>query len=132
MANNVDISGLKAFQKKLEKLQNKGLKDAEERLCQNLANRVIRIAVKNTPVETGHLKGSYRQSAVYPTENGCTVTVYNPVEYAPYVEYGHRTRSHKGWVNGRYMLTKATEQVGVKADKIIESEITKELAGLLS
>lgn len=131
MNGNVDISGLKELKKKLESLSG-GMREVEEKVCENLGNRVIRAAVKNTPVDTGHLKGSYRLSAVYPTQNGCTVTVYNPVEYAQYVEYGHRTKDHKGWVNGRYMLTNATQQVNAKAQQIAEAEIKKELTRRLN
>lgn len=43
-----------------------------------------------------------------------------------YVEYGHRTRGG-GWCDGKYMLTKATEQVKNNADAIVEREITKEI-----
>ena len=35
------------------------------------------------------------------------VTIINPVEYASFVEFGHRTRGGKGWVKGRFMLTKS-------------------------
>jgi len=33
------------------------------------------------------------------------VEVINPVHYASYVEFGHRTPSGKGWVAGQYFLT---------------------------
>lgn len=32
------------------------------------------------------------------------IEITNPEEYASYVEYGHRTRDHKNWVKGKYML----------------------------
>lgn len=54
--------------------------------------------------------------------NLLTVEIENPVEYASYVEYGHRTSKHsrrQGWVPGHFMLT------------ISEQEIQKITPGLL-
>ena len=39
------------------------------------------------------------------------ITVINPVHYASYVEFGHRTASGKGWVKGKYMLTISEKQL---------------------
>ena len=33
------------------------------------------------------------------------IEIVNPVEYASYVEYGHRTADHNGWVSGHFMMT---------------------------
>lgn len=38
-------------------------------------------------------------------DGGYLVEIINPVEYSLYVEHGHRTADHKGWVEGRFMLT---------------------------
>ena len=46
--------------------------------------------------------------------NGYQTTVFNQVEYAPYVEYGHRiVKNGKtvGFVLGRYILTKSRNEV---------------------
>jgi len=40
-----------------------------------------------------------------------TITVINPVNYASYVEFGHRTRDHMGWVQGQYFLTVSEKQL---------------------
>ena len=39
------------------------------------------------------------------------------IKYAPYVEYGHRTRGGKGFVDGRYMLAKSVEEIERELDK---------------
>lgn len=123
---SVDYRELSAFKDKLDSLSQAGLDGIEQKLCNELANRVVRAAVKITPVDTGHLKGSYRTSAVYPTGDGYSITVYNPVRYAPYVEYGHRTRGG-GWCEGKFMLTKATEQVEKNAEGIVGNAINREI-----
>lgn len=39
------------------------------------------------------------------------VEIVNPVEYASYVEFGHRTRNHKGGIAGRFMMTIAEQEL---------------------
>lgn len=65
-----------------------------------------------------------------------SITVFNPVHYASYVEFGHRQkigryvpaigkRLKQGWVNGKFMLTRAEERVRGKSDAIIEARLEK-------
>ena len=64
------------------------------------------------------------------------ITVSNPVEYASYVEFGHRTRrgngaktnsgngnKKRGWVDGKYMLTISEEELKHEQRAIIEEKI---------
>ena len=55
------------------------------------------------------------------------IEVINPVQYASYVEFGHRTPGGKGWVAGRYFLT-ISEQ---KLEQVAPSVIEKKLEALL-
>lgn len=55
------------------------------------------------------------------------VEIINPVEYASYVEYGHRTANHKGWVEGKFMLTIAEKDIMAKAPAILEKKLEKYL-----
>ena len=55
------------------------------------------------------------------------VEITNPVEYAPYVEFGHRTRNHKGWVKGKFMLTISEAELNAQAPKILEKKLEKYL-----
>lgn len=55
------------------------------------------------------------------------IEVINPVEYASYVEYGHRTRNHKGWVKGRFMMTISEKELESQIPKIIEKRIMEYL-----
>ena len=43
--------------------------------------------------------------------------VFNNVKYAPYVEYGHRTRGGKSFVDGVYMLEKSVKEIESELDK---------------
>lgn len=57
--------------------------------------------------------------------NSYTVEVINPVNYASYVEFGHRTPGGKGWVEGQYFLTFAETQLERKIPSILEKELEK-------
>lgn len=56
-----------------------------------------------------------------------TVEVINPVHYASYVEFGHRTRGGKGWVEGQYFLTVAENEIREHAPEWISAKLDKEL-----
>lgn len=59
------------------------------------------------------------------------VEIINPVEYASYVEYGHRTSDHKGWVQGRFMLTISENELRDIAPNVLEAKINKFLKGVV-
>lgn len=55
------------------------------------------------------------------------IEIINPVSYASYVEFGHRTRSGKGWVNGLFMLTISEDELDSQAPVILERKLMKYL-----
>lgn len=54
------------------------------------------------------------------------IKIINPVEYSPYVEFGHRTRSG-GWVDGKYMLTISEERLKQIAPRVLEKMLYQKL-----
>ena len=44
-----------------------------------------------------------------------------------YVEYGHRTANHKGWVSGKFMLTISEEELKTISPRILEKKLKKYL-----
>jgi len=70
------------------------------------------------------------------------VEIVNPVEYASYVEYGHRQtvgryvpelgkKLKQGWVRGQFMLTISEQEIQNIAPKVLESKIKKFLGECL-
>ena len=70
------------------------------------------------------------------------IVIVNPVEYASYVEYGHRQtpgryvpalgkRLKEGWVPGKFMLTISAEEIQRKSPQIIEKFIAQKLGEYL-
>ena len=59
------------------------------------------------------------------------VEIANSVEYASYVEYGHRTANHKGWVPGQFMLEISVQEIQQSAPGILEKKIADFFRGTL-
>lgn len=72
------------------------------------------------------------QLSVTHTGNEFHIEIINPVEYASYVEYGHRTRNHKGWVEGQFFLTIPEEEIRQAAPAILERKLQKFLKDALN
>lgn len=51
------------------------------------------------------------------------IDIINPVSYASYVEYGHRTVDHKGWVIGRFMMTISADELQAQTERIIGKKL---------
>lgn len=145
-----NISGLKELQKNLNKLQDPD--KFAEACAKELAARLLRMVVKRTPVgeypkssgkKGGTLRrgwtGEKRSSAqnyadsltVHHFGNTYVIEIVNPIEYASYVEYGHRTANHKGWVRGRFMMSISEQELEKNAPKVLENKIKKYLGGCL-
>lgn len=53
----------------------------------------------------------------------------NSVSYASHVEFGHRTRNHKGWVPGRFILTISEQELEGDLERIIQNKLQKFMGG---
>lgn len=150
----MDIRGLKEFQGQLNKLQDP---DVFVEMCaKELAARLLRKVIKRTPVgeypegsgkKGGTLRRGWTSQKGMGSEgmktNGATqfvdtlkvnhygdtyvIEIVNPVEYASYVEFGHRTANHSGWVKGRFMMTISEQELQTIAPKVLENKIKRYL-----
>jgi hypothetical protein len=51
------------------------------------------------------------------------IYITNPVMYASYVEFGHRTANHQGWVDGKFMMTISEKELEQQAPRIIQKKL---------
>ena len=58
------------------------------------------------------------------------VEIVNPIEYASYAEFGHRTRKHKDGIAGRFMMTIAEQELQSIAQKVLENKLKKMLSNI--
>ena len=80
----------------------------------------------------GGASGYVNNLPIHHFGNTYVIEIVNPVEYASYVEYGHRTRDHKGWVPGRFMLTISEQEIDAQKERILEKKLTKYLGELFN
>ena len=114
----MEIQGLNRFIRALNNASNNFDEEASKRL-NNISQKLVAKVKLKTPVDSGVLRRSWRVKS----EGQLAKIVYNNVKYAPHVEYGHRTRRKKSFVDGRYMLTKSVKE--------IESELDNQLSILI-
>lgn len=94
--------------------------------------------VKFTPKSSGMTGGTLRRGwtkqafSVAKVGSNYIVTITNPTDYASYVEYGHRTSNHKGWVKGKFMMTISERELQEQAPKMIEARVAEYLKGVFS
>ncbi len=101
-----------------------------------VANRIgllaIRKVKKMTPVDTGDLRNHWKHKVV---KNGDSyiITIYNDLEYASFVENGHRIvigGQTVGWVEGKFMLKLTMDEMERLAPNMWKKEIEEEMRGL--
>lgn len=145
----LDYSKLAEFTNKVEQsLSKEEINLFMEACAKELTARLLSKVIKRTPVgeypsKSGKKGGTLRRgwtaeknqavttyvNSLTINHNGdsYTIEILNPVEYASYVEYGHRTRNHKGWVEGRFMLTISSQELQEAAPAILEKKLKRKL-----
>ena len=144
-----DMSGFEKLQNDLQKLQREAPKTVNK-TARDLSERLLTLTVKRTPVgdysgdsyickakkelthkgyyKKGKQGGTLRRAWVirgpYYWGNDSYMELINPIEYAPYVEYGHMTDGKKkSWVKGHFMLTESLEDLKRIAPKVIQKNV---------
>lgn len=133
-----DARELRKLRDELEKLQEpeEFMKDC----AKELAARLLSMVVQRTPADTGTLRRAWTAGTssegyansvqVNHSGNVYEIAITNPKEYASYVEYGHRTPNHKGWVPGKFMMKISEEELERIAPAILEQRIYRYFGGL--
>lgn len=161
-----DNSQLLKLQDNFSKLEADLRKKVCKQIAQSAGRSLLSKTIEKTPVDTNWLREHW-SSKQKTLPDGFKITVFNPVRYSEYVEYGHRTRgkaekeeenassgedendkyknprrskktrrkSSSGgnarFIEGRYMLTKSTEEVAstiaARGKKFIEQAIKERL-----
>lgn len=163
MRLKADFRQFEKYAERLNMLNNKHLRRFLEDVSRELAARLLGKVIPRTPTVTGTLKRGWTAKTHKDAESGggesdyvkyakslpvrkqgstYVITITNPVEYAPYVEFGHlqqpgryvhaiRRRLVKCWVDGQLMLTKSEMELEGELDKIIEEKLGRFFEQLL-
>ena len=141
---NVDFEALLKLQKNLEKVAA-SVDDLCVRCTQKLAAQLINTVIKRTPVKSGALRRGWMagkssmssgkaatKTTMQVSRKGTSyeIVVFNSVNYASYVEYGHSQepgryvpaigkRLKNSWVKGQFMLKISEQELEAAAPRII-------------
>lgn len=150
MSNSkIDCKQLEQLRDSLEAMARNS-DDFFEAASREIAARLLAKVIKRTPVGTypsnsGKVGGTLRRGWTAGTNQAATsyadsltvhhfgdtyvIEIINPVEYASYVEFGHRTANGTGWVEGKYMLILSEQEIRQSAPGILEAKLKKWLSG---
>lgn len=155
---NCEYQQLKKLRDNLQRLQDADLDTFCREASKELAARLLALVIPRTPVgrypkESGKKSGTLRRGWTARTEQEAAgggktdpaayanalpvfrrgrnfyIEVINPVSYASYVEFGHRTRGGGGWVAGQYFLTLSEKDLERLAPAVVEKKLEKLLRG---
>lgn len=118
----VDFSELVALRDKFQNLQNI-IDDFCIQVTKEIAQIVIDNAIKRTPVDTSKLVKAWNTENLKKEGTIYKIEIVNPIEYAEFVEFGHRKKNGEGWVKGSFMLTIAERDLQRNLDKIIREKV---------
>lgn len=102
------------------------------KIHKKVAERVAQLAIRKvkmlTPVDTGDLRNNWKYHII---KQGDTykIVIYNQIEYANFVEKGHRiviAGRTVGFVDGQFMLELTEREMERIAPRMWEREIEKE------
>lgn len=146
---NVDFKDLENFRNKIEKsLGSEQIDEFIESCAKELAARLLAKVIKRTPVgqypagsgkkggtlRRGWTGGKSQSGSAYANSlkvhhfgDAYVIEIVNPVEYSSYVEFGHRTRNHTGWVEGKFMLTISEQEIQNDAPRVLQNKLKKKL-----
>ena len=112
---NFEIKGIDNFLKDINNIQGNFHSDLQN-LVEKHGGILLRNTKQRTPVDTGQLRRSWELE-----KGDLYVKLMNRTSYGIYLEYGHRTRGGKSYVEGVYMLKTSFE----KTKKDFENDLEK-------
>lgn len=124
----VDDAEFQAWAKRVEsKADSARVKAEVQTSLKRVGVQAMRTVKGRTPVDTGHLRGGWSMS----NAGVMAIELYNNVEYAPFVENGHRTRGGGGWVPGQFFLRDSVAEIAATMSALITPGLMTILEGML-
>lgn len=111
----IRLEGFREFDDKLESILRR-LPAEKDRFLKQQAELLMGGAKRNTPVDTGTLRGHWARTS----PQGSVIEVYNNTEYAADVEYGHRQK--KRWVPGAWVGSRFKYDPNAKTGMMLKAK----------
>lgn len=126
-----NMKGLKDFQEQLENLSPPT--EFMEAFANEIAQRLYRELIVNTPYVTHTLQRGWTIAGIRKEGHTYFVDIVNPVEYASYVNYGHRTIKVEGygWCKGLFFVERAMSNIENISKPLLEKRMNEYLGKLM-
>lgn len=134
---SADYRELVEFQRRMKQLTESDKEAFIKEAANEIAGRLLRKVIKRTPKGVyphrvgGTLQKGWTIQPIRKEGSNYIIEVINPTEYASYVEYGHRTANHKGWVPGQFMMTISEKEINRITPRVLEAKLNKWLSEAL-
>jgi hypothetical protein len=124
----------KTFQKALdERVIERFIRDFLLEMAMRSVGKIKRHMKDRKIVDTGLLRRNWKVGRVERRGNSYQVEIFNPTEYAAYVEFGHRTgKDLTKWVEGRYMMTISMQQIERELPAYLEKRVERLLSDIMN
>lgn len=129
---DIDDAAFQAFANRV------GDKIAAKQAAKEIGNGMKKLAVESqrkvssrTPVDSGNLRRGWQIDNATYGGGSFSFTLANNIEYAPFVENGHRTRGGGGWVEGQFFLKNTIVEIQGEFPTIWQPIFDNALRGLL-
>lgn len=150
--SDFDFSQLERFKNAMQRL---GQSEGYVKTCVSAMDMISQRALKHISNVTkagrykngktgGTLKKSWQVKQATASGDTFSGAIYTPLEYAPYVEYGHRTRLGRGsspkykpkkngkaWVEGKKYLDTIMPRVEKEAPALLQQKMAEKLREVL-
>lgn len=117
-----DIDGLDRIEKALFKSIKEDYPEELKKLLVQVAYELQGKTKEKTPVDTSRLKDAWKVGKVKKRGKEYYIEVFNNVEYAEPVEFGHRTKAGS-YVRGRHMFEISIEEINDRLTPFLKNWI---------
>lgn len=130
MKIEMDTSGFKKYRMALG---NAAVEAHTKAALSEAVALALRKVKERTPIRSGTLRREWKVTDITKEGDNWVVTLYNDTKYAPYVEYGHRTRlnrktGERHWVEGQFMMKISCDEVKADMNHIVQKHVMAMLA----
>ena len=123
MSTEYTFDGLNEWEKNLAQIIDRQYPEEFKQMVIDIAEQALGKAKELTPVQTGRLRDAWNLGAIEKRGDTYYIEVYNNVEYAEPVEYGHR-RKGGGFKKGAHMLEVSLQEMDRKLPDYLRAWLT--------
>ena len=113
MSTEYTFDGLDEWEKNLAQIIDRQYPEEFKQMVIDIAEQALGKAKELTPVQTGRLRDAWNLGTIEKRGDTYYIEIYNNVEYAEPVEYGHRMKGG-GFKKGAHMLEVSLQEMDRK------------------